>query len=123
MGLQSLPAWFVQAKSNVMKKHLNILSLLVLVVYGTLALVAVPLHHHTIEYVDSPQYQSVTAHHGVDCDVCTFASSSFTISTSSGLCTKLVDTPDKPFVVELANGFTSLLSKEYPRRGPPAFLA
>jgi hypothetical protein len=104
-----------------MKKYLNIFSLLMLVAYGSLTLAAVPLHHHTVEYVDTPQYQSVKVHHGNGCDVCTFASGSYTVSASSEVQTRLVDHSDKPFTLESPKDFSSLFSKEYPRRGPPAF--
>jgi len=103
------------------KKNLNILTLLVLVVYSALTLVAVPLHHHTLEYVDTPDYQSVINHHGDGCDVCTFAAGWFTISTSSEVCAGLADNSAKPLTIKLTDDFSSLLSKEYPRRGPPAF--
>ena len=106
-----------------MKKHLNIFSLLVLAVYGTLTLVAVPLHHHTIEYADTPHYQSVTTHHGDGCDVCTFAAGSYTVSVSFGLCSELADNSSGLVTINSPKNFSSLFTKEYPRRGPPAFLA
>ena len=96
---------------------------MMLVVYGTLTLVAVPLHHHTIEYVDTPHYQSVTTHHGEGCDVCTFASGSFTVSAAFGLCAEFADNSKKLFTLKSPKDFSSLFTKEYPRRGPPAFLA
>lgn len=104
-----------------MTKRINILSLLLLVVYGTLTLVAVPLHQHAMNYVDTPQYQIVVAHHGTDCGVCTFAAQSITTPLSIENGSVILVQSEKPFSTKLPKEYTSQFSKEYPRRGPPAF--
>jgi hypothetical protein len=118
-----LPAWFGREKFNVKQKRINILALLLLVVYGTLTLVAVPLHQHAVYYVDAPQYQSVITHHGLDCSVCTFVSQSTGTSLASEHGIVLSEQSGKPSFAQLPKEYTSQFSKEYPRRGPPALLS
>lgn len=106
-----------------MKKNLNILSLLVLVVYGTLTLAAVPMHQHAMNYVDTPQVHSVLTHHGLDCSVCTFVSQTIGTPLVSANGIVLPEQSEKPSFVQLPKEYTSQFSKEYPRRGPPAILS
>lgn len=102
-----------------MKKYSNILSLLVLAVYSTLTLVVAPIHHHTVEYVDTPQYKSVIAHYAHGCVVCAFASTAFSTTIASTLQTDLEKNNDKPLAKEAFKKFSLLLVKGSPRRGPP----
>lgn len=103
-----------------MSKKINILSLLLLVVYGTLTLVAVPLHQHAMNYVDIPQYHTTVAHHGADCSVCTFAAQSITTPLSIEDGSVVLAQSEKPSSTELPKAYTLQFTKEYPRRGPPA---
>lgn len=104
-----------------MSKRINILSLMLLVVYGTLTLVAVPLHQHTMDYVDTPQYHSVIFHHTADCGVCTFASHSIGTSLSTDDGVVLHAQSEKPFSDPAVRQHPSQYSKEHPHRGPPAY--
>ncbi|MBI2429103.1 MAG: hypothetical protein HYV29_09975 [Ignavibacteriales bacterium] len=106
-----------------MSKRINILSLLLLVVYGTLTLVAVPLHQHAMNYVDTPQYHSVVVLHNADCGVCTFASHSFgtSLSTIGGIVPHAQS--ETSFSESTDQHHPSQFTREYPHRGPPAFLS
>jgi hypothetical protein len=75
-----------------MRRYLNILSAALLMVYGTLTFVIVPLHHHANENnISSKQLPSALSQWagimtvGIsadDCDVCTFASTSVLVQPS-----------------------------------------
>lgn len=92
-----------------------------LVVYGTLTLVVVPTHHHTLEYVDSPQYHSTTLNHGVECDLCTFSTTSIVVEPST-LASVLDRGVDSPVIAAYHNTHTADIGLAFSRRGPPAFL-
>gem|GEM_PF-5393346 len=106
-----------------MRKHINILSLLVLAVYGALTLVAMPLHQHPMSYVDTPHYQSFITHHGLDCSVCTFNSQSVSVALSSSQCVRATVPSEQLQSVEVPNSYHSQFEKVYPRRGPPSPLS
>lgn len=96
---------------------------MLLVIYGTLTLVVVPLHQHTLKYVDTPQYHVVVVHQGVDCSVCTFAAQSIDVSLSVIDGSAISVPSEKPLSTEPSKEYSSLFSKEFPRRGPPAILS
>ncbi|MHB1049029.1 MAG: hypothetical protein ACYC09_03035 [Bacteroidota bacterium] len=103
-----------------MKRTVDIIAVLMLVVYGTLTLVIVPMHHHAMQYVDIPQYHTATHHQSVDCGICTFAAT-----------TVLVETPafhtllDRSEISTLMTGTNEAIpshaDQSFSRRGPPSF--
>jgi hypothetical protein len=104
-----------------MKKYIDILTVVMVVIYGTLTLVAVPMHHHALEYVDTPQYHSTTVNHGVECSICTFSTNSIIVDTSTPA-SMLDRGVDSPLIFSHHSAYTIGVDLAFSRRGPPAFL-
>jgi hypothetical protein len=104
-----------------MKRHIDILTVVMVVIYGTLTLVAVPMHHHALEYVDTPQYHSTAVNHGVECSICTFSSLSAAVYPPTA--STILDLgADSPMIVEHNNTHTTVVDPTISRRGPPVIL-
>jgi hypothetical protein len=103
-----------------MKRTVDIIAVLMLVVYGTLTLVAVPMHHHAMQYVDAPQFHSSTNHQSVDCGICTFAATTVLIETPT-FHTLLDRCEISPLIADMCEGIPSHADQAFSRRGPPSF--
>lgn len=103
-----------------MKKYVNIFSVLMLIVYGTFTLVAVPLHHHSQENVGTTKHSNTHASH--DCAVCSFASTSILFQPSVHSVV-VVEYAEKIYFADYKNKLASVFSKEFPRRGPPVSIS
>jgi hypothetical protein len=102
-----------------MKRSVDIIAVLMLVVYGTLTLVIVPMHHHAMQYVDIPQYHSTANHQSVDCSICTFAATTVLIETPTFH--TLLDPNDvSPLIIVTSEGIPSHVDQSFSRRGPPS---
>ena len=110
----------------------NFVSVLLLIVYGTLTFVTVPLHQHSTEVTgcahgeqtvsthadaDNCKHRSIEIHS--DCGICSYASQSVKISVVQSV-PQLFS--DLHFSHEVLFVITSNYSLIYPRRGPPTFL-
>jgi hypothetical protein len=102
-----------------MKNQINILSVLMLIVYGAMTMVIVPLHHHTPE--DGTQ-QHAAAHASHDCGVCTYASASVSFAPSADE-VPLAALTNESIPVEAASSVVSVFVDDSPRRGPPSLLS
>jgi len=103
-----------------MKHTVDIIAVLMLVVYGTLTLVAVPMHHHTMQYVDVPQYHSTTNHQSVDCGICTFAASTVLVEAPPSH-THVDGSDASPLIAGMSEVILSHADQAFLRRGPPSF--
>lgn len=105
-----------------MFKKSDILSILVLAVYGTLALVVVPLHHHSLEYRDTPVVHSASQADTINCDVCTFSSTPG-IGDDAGTVAASLAFIDDLTVPSPVDGGIIVVLTAISRRGPPSILS
>ncbi|MDD8018662.1 MAG: hypothetical protein PHP42_09840 [Bacteroidota bacterium] len=111
-----------------MRKYLNILSVMMLTVYGALTLVLVPLHRHASEYDGGTHSrnavlsvsQSNKAERTLkskECDVCVFSSLK-TVAQSAVCCATISHSESFHYSVCSSSHSTDLVSS-HPHRGPP----
>ncbi len=103
-----------------MKKHINISSVLMLIVYGAMTMVVAPLHHHAPE--DGANKHSAAAHASHDCGICTYTSASVTFEPAADEVITVRWTGET-VPVESSVVRAHLCYRESPRRGPPTHLS
>ncbi len=85
--------------------------------YGAVILAAVPFHQHSQIDVEQTQHTSTQTSH--DCGVCSFAAVSMTPQYTL-YSVLLIEYAERIYFVDYFNELSSVFTKEYPRRGPPA---
>ncbi|MBP6672202.1 MAG: hypothetical protein KA247_03595 [Bacteroidetes bacterium] len=103
-----------------MKKLTNICSVLMLIVYGTLTLVVVPLHHHT--HVHSSTSHQTSGNENQDCGLCTISATVVVFQPALTSVTML-QSAERIHFTDHSSELSTAFSKEYPRRGPPSITA